>query len=72
MLIKIMARVIINGDFETARKKLNSVGITLTTHQHRKGGYVCYANKTLRESLKRYLELNQLLQDDIHICGKLC
>ena len=46
-----MARVIIKTDFETARELLHSIGITLTTHTHKKGGYVCYADKQLRKSL---------------------
>ena len=66
-----MARVIINGDFETARKKLDSVGITLTKHVHKKGGFVCYANKTLRESIARVFALKQLQDDDLLISGKL-
>ena len=66
-----MARVMISGDFETARKKLNAVGIILTTHRHSKGGFVCYANKTLRESIARVFALRDLPDDDIHIHGKI-
>jgi len=66
-----MARVIINGDFETARKKLNAIGIILTTHRHKKGGFVCYANRILRESIARTLALRDLPKDDIFISGKI-
>ena len=66
-----MARVIINGDFETARKRLHSIGIILTTHRHKKGGFVCYANKTLRESIARTLALRELPKDNIFLSGKI-
>jgi hypothetical protein len=66
-----MARVIISGDFEDARKKLNSIGITLTTRPHKKGGFVCYANKELRESIARAIALQELPKDNIFFSGKL-
>ena len=66
-----MARVIIHGDFEIARQKLQSIGITLTKRMHRKGGFVCYANKQLRQSMARMLALKQLPQNDIFISGAL-
>jgi len=66
-----MARVIISGDFEDARKKLNSIGITLTTRPHKKGGFVCYANRALRESISRAIALRELPKDDIYLSGKL-
>ncbi len=66
-----MARVIIHGDFEIARQKLQSIGITLTKRTHRKGGFVCYANKQLRQSMARMLALKQLPQNDIFISGAL-
>lgn len=67
-----MARVIINGNFNAARKQLKSVGIILTTHPHKKGGFVCYANKELRASIARLQALRDLPEDEIFIHGKIC
>ena len=49
-----MARVIITTDFDTARDKLASIGITLTTHPHKKGGFVCYVSRKERKKLNNY------------------
>ena len=51
-----MAHVLISGNFDEARKELQSIGITLTTRRHKKGGYVCYANKALRLSIEQLLQ----------------
>lgn len=60
-----MAQVIISGDFEDARKKLKSIGITLTTHRHKKGGFVCYADRHLRKSIHNFLQ--NLDEEDTNI-----
>ena len=46
-----MARIIIHGDLALAREQLKRLGIILTNRRHRKGGYVCYADKQLRQAL---------------------
>ena len=67
-----MARAIIDEkNLEAARKQLASIGIILYNKKHRKGGYVCRANKALRESMDRMYALRELPEQDILICGKL-
>ena len=67
-----MARVIIDEkNFESAREQLASIGIILYNKKHRKGGYVCRANKALRESMARMFALRELPEQDIFISGKL-
>ena len=68
-----MARVDIHPkDFEQARIELASIGIILYRREHRKGGYVCRASKTLRESLARVQALKELPQQNIYLHGKIC
>ena len=67
-----MARVEINPEnFEQARKDLASIGIILYNRRHRKGGYVCRANKSLRESIHRMIALKELPKQDIYLHGKI-
>lgn len=68
-----MARIEIGTkNFEEARKELASIGIILYRKEHRKGGYVCRANKALREGLIRAMALKNLPQQNIYLHGKIC
>ena len=67
-----MARVIIEEkDLEKARKQLAAIGIIVYNRHHRKGGYVCRANKALKESMARMYALKELPKQDIYISGAL-
>ena len=68
-----MARIEVKPEeFEQARKELASIGIILYNRKHRKGGYVCRASKSLRESLERAYTFKEMIQgNDIQIRGKL-
>ena len=48
--------ILITGDFEEARKKLKTIGVVLTTHPHKKGGFVCYASRELRLSMEKVFQ----------------
>lgn len=50
-----MAYIIIKPGhtWEETRTALAQTGIILTHRPHKKGGFVCYASKALRESLRR-------------------
>ena len=54
-----MGRVVIKPgtSFEEARRQLNSIGITLTTHRHPQGGYVCYTSRAQRKQLITLLKI---------------
>ncbi len=67
-----MARVIIDENhFDEAREKLASIGIILYRRKHSKGGYVCRASRTMRESIARVRALKELPKDDLFIHGAL-
>lgn len=67
-----MARIEIGTkNFEEARKELASIGIILYRKEHRKGGYICRASRTLRESIARTQALKELPKDNIYIHGKI-
>ena len=58
LLLSYMARIKLKTgvSWEQARDELRMTGIILTHHRHKKGGFVCYASKALRESLKRFMQ----------------
>ena len=68
-----MARMIFknNQTWEQAQLEAERSGIVLTRRPHKKGGYVCYANKQLRESLQLMVQLRQLPQQGYLLAGKI-
>ena len=57
-----MARILLKPgkSWTQARDELRETGIILTRHRHKKGGFVCYANKALRASMAKLINGKEL------------